>query len=131
MRCQPGEDELAVALVALEGNGAIIRFGFGPSACYSLSQQLLEVTAITASADLAHAVAIDDHIMETSKPGNNTGCLRNANQGNNDTGARREEDSIVLIRRHVACKIPSTGNLLCAAETSRMRRAARKRSTTS
>lgn len=41
-----------MALVALEGQGAIVRFGFGPSACYFLSQQLLKVTGTELGSDM-------------------------------------------------------------------------------
>ncbi|CAL8462639.1 g2172 [Coccomyxa elongata] len=125
--------EVAIALTALEGQRAIVRFGFGPSACYSLPRHLLNMTAGTASADLhvAHTVAMEDHIMGINEPGKSTGCLGDASEGHNDSGARAEEDSIVLIRRHVACKIPGNGILMCAAQSTRMARAARKRSTPS
>ena len=35
-----------MALTALEDQGAVARFGFGTSACYSLSRQLLSATGV-------------------------------------------------------------------------------------
>ncbi len=46
MLWHPDQDELAVALTALEAQSALVRFGFGPSACYSLPRHLLNMAGV-------------------------------------------------------------------------------------